>query len=125
MRVPFKFFTHFSKPYFREFVTHTKGVLRFVCLFALQEKMGRNSRKGSAPARLREGKQFEPRLCSSGARSPQATNIWSRATEKGKAVARPGAKISACAKTRNKTSKRIEMERNETKRNSIVLPGSR
>ena len=43
------------------------------------------------------------RLCSNGARSPQATNIWSRAN-------------------RNKTSERIETERNETKRNFLALP---
>lgn len=59
MRVLFKFFTHFGKPFFREFVTYTERVLRFVCLFPLQEKMERNSRKRSAPARLREGKQLD------------------------------------------------------------------
>ena len=33
-------------------------------------------------AKIKNSPKFDSRLCSSGARSPQATNIWSRATEK-------------------------------------------
>ena len=42
---------------------------------------------------------FTPRLCSNGARSPEATNIWFRASEKNYPVARPGT-LAYCISSR-------------------------
>ena len=52
------------------------------------------------------------------ARSPQATNIWSRATEKEKR-----SPVQATSFRLVRTSERIETERNETKRNFHVHLG--